>query len=80
MNYAFLNQKQRLFCYLIYFSLIIVFLYLSPCATQLSALESICLPLCLVQMEQHDKGTGANPFPPCHLQAFRSATALFHLD
>lgn len=48
-----------------------------PC---LLPLESICLPLRLVQMEQHDKGRGANPFPPCHLQAFRSATLLFHLD
>lgn len=31
-------------------------------------------------MEQHDKGTWANPFPPCHLQAFRSAALLFNLD
>ena len=54
--------------------------HLSAVATRPPAVVSICLPLCLVQMEQHDKGTGANPFPPCHLQAFRSATALFHLD
>lgn len=41
---------------------------------------TICLPRCLVVMERHDKGTWANPFPPCHLQAFRSAAALFRLD
>lgn len=57
-----------------------VFSYLSIRSIEPYAIASVCLPVCLVQMEQHDKGTGANPFPPCHLQAFRSATVLFHLD
>lgn len=86
-SFARINKYGKLCACIIIIFFYFLFLFfqrtsvqLSSCTTQPSTMESICLPCCLVVMERHDKGTWANPFPPCHLQAFRSAAALFRLD